>query len=319
MNAQQKCPKCGGPLDDNLAGGQCPKCIAQVSPEETGTSEQETRMSPPAAPQPRLRVLHVDDEECLTRLVKLSLERTGKYEVVAENYGPNAAPVARTFKPDVLLMNVIMPVMFGGDVAEQFKADPVLKEITIIFYTASVKRQRVKEQGGIDGGFPVIAKPASIQEISAAIDKAITMYQCPKCLRLFADKVAEDQCPHCIARAAAKPALATSPQPLPSPSTYYPPASPLPAAGSSSPRKSPEIWLPYKLIDALQYLALVTGTIMVSFAYGVWRLHELQEHFLLVFLGLAISSSALFGWVAWYQFKQRGWTLDRLLRLLHLK
>ena len=31
MNAQHKCPKCGGPLDDNVAGGQCPKCIANVS------------------------------------------------------------------------------------------------------------------------------------------------------------------------------------------------------------------------------------------------------------------------------------------------
>jgi CheY-like chemotaxis protein len=113
---------------------------------------------PPAdgAPPPkRIRVLHVDDEESYTRLLKLNLERTGKYEVRVENYSPNAVQAAREFKPHVVLLDIIMPVMFGGDVANQFANDPELKHIPIIFFSAAVTRQRIEERGGIlIGGCP---------------------------------------------------------------------------------------------------------------------------------------------------------------------
>ncbi|MEI7731208.1 MAG: response regulator [Verrucomicrobiota bacterium] len=117
------------------------------------------------------RVLLVDDEEGFTRLLKLNLERTGQYEVRVENWGGAAAPTAKEFKPDILLLDVIMPQMFGGDVATQFKADPELQHVPIVFLSASVKRQRVEEHEGVIGGYPFIAKPAPLETVIESIEK----------------------------------------------------------------------------------------------------------------------------------------------------
>ena len=119
----------------------------------------------------KTRVLLVDDEESFTRLLKLNLERTGQYEVRVENWGGAAAEAARQFKPDVVLLDVIMPQMFGGDVANQFKADPELKDYPIVFLSASVKPSRVAEHDGVIGGYPFIAKPASLEAVIAGIEK----------------------------------------------------------------------------------------------------------------------------------------------------
>lgn len=118
----------------------------------------------------KTRVLLVDDEESFTRLLKLNLERTGKYEVRVENWGGAAIVAAREFKPDVVLLDVIMPQMFGGDVANQFKSDDELKDIPIVFLSASVKPQRVKEHDGIICGYPFIAKPASLESVIEGIE-----------------------------------------------------------------------------------------------------------------------------------------------------
>jgi CheY-like chemotaxis protein len=70
----------------------------------------------------------------------------------------------------VVLLDVIMPQMFGGDVANQFKSDDELKDIPIVFLSASVKPQRVKEHDGIICGYPFIAKPASLESVIEGIE-----------------------------------------------------------------------------------------------------------------------------------------------------
>jgi CheY-like chemotaxis protein len=119
----------------------------------------------------KTRVLLVDDEESLTRLLKLNLERTGKYEVRVENWGGGAAAAAREFKPHIVLLDIIMPQMFGGDVADKFKSDPELEKIPIVFLSAAVKKVRVEEHGGVIGGYPFIPKPASTDIVIEAIEQ----------------------------------------------------------------------------------------------------------------------------------------------------
>jgi CheY-like chemotaxis protein len=117
------------------------------------------------------RVLLVDDEESFTRLLKLNLERTGNYEVRVENWGGDALKAAKEFDPDVVLLDIIMPQMFGGDVASQFKRDPTLKDTPIVFLSATVKKPRVAEHNGIIAGYPFIAKPAALEEVIEGIEK----------------------------------------------------------------------------------------------------------------------------------------------------
>ena len=118
------------------------------------------------------RVLLIDDEDGFTRILKLNLERTGNYEVRVENWGGAAAPAAREFKPHILLLDVILPPpSFGGDIAALFKADPELKQIPIVFLSATVSPGRVIEHDGIISGYPFIAKPATTEEVINGIEK----------------------------------------------------------------------------------------------------------------------------------------------------
>jgi CheY-like chemotaxis protein len=113
------------------------------------------------------RVLVVDDESGFTRLMKLTLERSGDYVVREENDGTQAWLVARDFKPDIIFLDIVMPKIDGGDVAAQIRSDPSLAHVPIIFLTAIVSS---KEGGQEIGGFPFLAKPVSIDTIKQAVE-----------------------------------------------------------------------------------------------------------------------------------------------------
>ena len=117
------------------------------------------------------KVLLVDDEKSLTTLLKLNLEETGRYEVRAVNLGEEALPAAREFKPDIMLLDLIMPYMPGGNVVAQFEAEAEFQNLPIVFMTAAVQRSRVAENDGMVSGKPCIAKPASLPEIIAMIEQ----------------------------------------------------------------------------------------------------------------------------------------------------
>jgi CheY-like chemotaxis protein len=120
--------------------------------------------------QPK-RILIVDDEAGFTRLMKLMLERTGHYVVQEENDGSMALAAARQFIPDLVLLDIVMPKLDGGDVARQITSDPMLKNVKIIFLTAIVSEKEAGA-GGI-GGFPFVAKPVSIDALKKVIDEAL--------------------------------------------------------------------------------------------------------------------------------------------------
>lgn len=120
------------------------------------------------------KVLLVDDEKSFTTLLKLNLEQTGNYEVRVVNWSEDALPTAREFQPHIMLLDLIMPAMPGGNVAALFEADPSLKDLPIVFLTAAVRRSRLEEMDGIISGRPCLAKPASLEEIVTMIEKHTT-------------------------------------------------------------------------------------------------------------------------------------------------
>jgi CheY-like chemotaxis protein len=117
------------------------------------------------------KVLVVDDEKSFTNLLHLNLEQTGNYDVQVVNWSEDALATARSFKPDIMLLDIIMPRMPGGNVVAQFEADPEMKDLPIVFFTAAVQRSRLEEMDGIISGRPCLAKPASLEEIVAMIEK----------------------------------------------------------------------------------------------------------------------------------------------------
>ena len=117
------------------------------------------------------KVLLVDDEKSFTTLLKLNLEQTGNYEVRVVNWPEDALANAQEFRPDIVLLDIIMPRLPGGNVAAQFEAAPALKDVPIVFLTAAVQRRRLEEMDGIISGRPCLTKPATVEEIITMIER----------------------------------------------------------------------------------------------------------------------------------------------------
>jgi CheY-like chemotaxis protein len=119
------------------------------------------------------KILLVDDEPGLTRLIKANLERTGRYQVRTENQGTQAIPAAREFRPDLILLDVMMPDMSGDDVAAALRDDPDLRGTPHIFLTAIVTRDETAGAGTQIGGHIFLAKPVKTAELVAAIEQVL--------------------------------------------------------------------------------------------------------------------------------------------------
>ena len=117
------------------------------------------------------RILLVDDEKSFTMLLKMNLEETGKYEVRVENWPEDAVAAAREFKPHLVFLDIIMPRLPGGTVATLIDGDPELKGTPVVFLTAAVRKPQVEDHDGIICDHPCLAKPASMDEILAMIEK----------------------------------------------------------------------------------------------------------------------------------------------------
>ena len=119
------------------------------------------------------RILVVDDEPSITRLLKLNLEQTGRYEVRVENLGARAYEAAQEFMPDLVLLDVMMPDMDGSDVAASLKEDPALRKIPVVFLTAAVKAEELGAPDAKIGGRTYIAKPLNVQGVLSVIERTI--------------------------------------------------------------------------------------------------------------------------------------------------
>lgn len=122
------------------------------------------------------KILVIDDEADFTKLIKLNLERTGQYEVKTENKGLLGLAAAKKFNPDLILLDVMMPDVDGGDVFYQLENDNETKGIPVLFLTAVAKKEEVEMGRGIIGGHTFIAKPVSARELISYIEKKLEKY-----------------------------------------------------------------------------------------------------------------------------------------------
>ena len=134
-------------------------------------------VSEPTAKAKR-RILVVDDDPNNTHLVKILLERSGPYSVLEENSDAHAFEAARSFKPDLVLLDVVMQGFDGGNVAQQIQADDALHNTPIIFLTGLITKSEAKSGLHIEGR-PVLAKPINIPELIEAIETELLVNSQP--------------------------------------------------------------------------------------------------------------------------------------------
>ena len=103
------------------------------------------------------RVLAADDDPVIQRLLEVNLELEG-YEVRLAGDGQEAVEVARPVSPDVVLLDVMLPVMDGWAACEQLRADPDLQDVPVVFLSARAQDADL-ERGDEVGGTAYLTKP----------------------------------------------------------------------------------------------------------------------------------------------------------------
>lgn len=105
-----------------------------------------------------MKVLLVDDDEAIRKVATVSLRAVGKFDLAVASDAPSAIALARTFQPDVIVMDMMMPGMDGLTALRQLRSDAELASTPVIFLTAKVQRAEV-EQYLAEGAIGVIQKP----------------------------------------------------------------------------------------------------------------------------------------------------------------
>jgi CheY-like chemotaxis protein len=119
------------------------------------------------------RILVVDDEPSITQNLKLNLESGGGYDVFAENDAIKSLTAARNFRPDLILLDVIMPGMDGGEVAARLRKDPLLRDTPVIFLTGIISNEETDGHEMVSGGETFLAKPVDIAELKKTLEDHI--------------------------------------------------------------------------------------------------------------------------------------------------
>lgn len=101
------------------------------------------------------KVLIVDDDPELSRLLAVILDRMGGCEVREENRSVAALDAARAFRPHVIVLDVVMPEKDGNTVREELSRDPELADTPVIFVTGVIARS----ESGFRDGFRYLPKP----------------------------------------------------------------------------------------------------------------------------------------------------------------
>jgi DNA-binding response OmpR family regulator len=122
------------------------------------------------------KILVIDDEARITRMIRRNLEISGDYEVETENDSTQAVATALQFEPDLAIVDVMMPGMDGGEVMTAFSESQRLHHVPVIFLTAIVTNEETGGEGKEIGGRFFLAKPVRTEDLIAAIEGAFTSH-----------------------------------------------------------------------------------------------------------------------------------------------
>ena len=130
------------------------------------------------------RILIIDDEEKFANMVKKNLEALGNYEVRVETKGVNGLNVVKEYRPDLILLDVIMPDRRGPEVANEIRETEKIKNTPIVFLTATVGKGQSESFGGLVAGRPftikpAISKPVSTKDLVHCIEENLKKAQSP--------------------------------------------------------------------------------------------------------------------------------------------
>ncbi len=118
------------------------------------------------------RILIVDDNPRFSHSARLILQESGQYVFCEENDAASAVETARSFRPDLILLDLVMPQLDGAEVAAQVESDWALHGVPIVFVTGLVTRDEARNGQRIDG-HRVVSKPVSSFDLLGAVEESL--------------------------------------------------------------------------------------------------------------------------------------------------
>lgn len=117
-------------------------------------------------------ILVVDDEKDVLLILEKILTAKG-YSVITATNGTNAIALAKSQHPDLIILDIVMPGMDGGEVSAKLQEHPLTRSIPVIFLTALLtKREEYQEKYTINSNI-IFAKPIDTEELLAQIEELL--------------------------------------------------------------------------------------------------------------------------------------------------
>ena len=114
--------------------------------------------------RPLQRICYVEDDEDIQRIVRMSLERVGKMTVEVVTDSLKAIEVIMAFKPDLVMLDWMMPEMDGPTLFRKMKTEPEVSALPVVFITAKATQRDTDELLTL-GAAGVLSKPFSPKDL----------------------------------------------------------------------------------------------------------------------------------------------------------
>ncbi|MDD5070189.1 MAG: response regulator [Candidatus Omnitrophica bacterium] len=116
------------------------------------------------------KILIVDDNEQDRMIMKRYLYQAGYYNLFMAESGKEALTIAFSEKPDLIILDIMMPVLSGSEVGEILKKDQRTNKIPIIFLTGLLQKEEAEHLGYQISGDHFLSKPVKPQELISIVE-----------------------------------------------------------------------------------------------------------------------------------------------------
>jgi CheY-like chemotaxis protein len=123
------------------------------------------------------RILVVDDELNFLLVIKHMLKATGRYDVRTAYQASQVLHVASDFKPDLILLDCMMPGMDGGELAGRLQLDPMLRDTPFLFLTCTVSKVEFSPSKCYSGLQAYVPKNIDIEDLVKLIEQKLAGQQ----------------------------------------------------------------------------------------------------------------------------------------------
>ena len=109
-------------------------------------------------------ILVIDDEQGMRFMLKEMLTTAGYYVITADNSYDDALALAKSSHPDLIILDVLMPIMYGGEVAACLKEDPKTKDVPVIFLSCLYSNEDDFKKDSMIGSYAYVGKSCNMEE-----------------------------------------------------------------------------------------------------------------------------------------------------------